>query len=167
MNFSWHTNLLYPLYTRGGPHQKHSDSGGSPFYYDDAFLAIQDRISNFFIRTSCEYAECEFSDAMPEIRIQRFPYPPYVDDALLPGLEMVVGLFIMLSFVYPMIVTVQFIAVEKEKQLKDVMTIMGMPVWLHSTCWFCNTMMFLLISISCITVMLKVMHNIWLIVVII
>lgn len=156
MNFTWHTNLLYPQFSSGGPNQNTSNYGGLPLYYEDAFLAIQDRISYFYIKILCMHAECQYNTTFPEIKIQRFPYPPYTHDLLQTGLEILIGMFIMLGFLYPMTVTVHFIAVEKEKQLKDVMQIMGMPAWLHITCWFFHTMFFILISITLITFILKV-----------
>lgn len=93
----------------------------------------------------------------PNIKMQRYPYPSYVNDPLLDsGLEDAIGLFVILSFMYPIISTVRFIAIEKEKQLKEVMKIMGMPVWLHWTSWFVRTMIFMVISITLMIAMLKV-----------
>lgn len=91
--------------------------------------------------------------------MQKLPYPPYIHDVLLDGLERVVALFIMLSFVYPIISTVRFIAVENEKQLKEVMKIMGMPVWLHWTTRFIHWMIFMLISTSSMVGLLKVRNS--------
>lgn len=88
--------------------------------------------------------------------MQRFPYPPYVDDILLTGLENIVSLIIMLSFVYPCTNTVKFIAAEKERQLKEAMKIMGLPNWLHWSGWFARSMIFMTISISLMVVLLKV-----------
>lgn len=90
------------------------------------------------------------------VSLQRFPYPPYIFDILLKGLETIVSFVIMLSFVYPTINTVKFIATEKEKQLKEAMKIMGLPNWLHWTGWFVKSMVFMTISISMIVILLKV-----------
>lgn len=57
---------------------------------------------------------------------QKFPYPPFVFDILLQGLQTLVSLFIMLSFVYPCINIIKYITTEKEKQLKEAMKIMGL-----------------------------------------
>jgi hypothetical protein len=57
---------------------------------------------------------------------QKFPYPPFVFDILLQGLQTLVSLFILLSFVYPCINIIKYITTEKEKQLKEAMKIMGL-----------------------------------------
>lgn len=62
----------------------------------------------------------------------------------------------MLSFVYPCINTVKFIAAEKERQLKESMKIMGLPNWLHWTGWFVRSIIFMTISITFIVILMKV-----------
>lgn len=88
--------------------------------------------------------------------MQRYPYPPYISDSLLTGLETIVPLIIMLSFVYPCTNTVKFIAAEKERQLKEAMKIMGLANWLHWTSWFVRSMLFLTVSTTMMTVLLIV-----------
>lgn len=158
--FSWQTNLLYPEYSGGGPRSKTLDEGGDPFYCLEGFLPIQNAIAVSYIVSRCnETMTCE-DYSIPGIEMQRFPYTPYLHDILLDGLESAVGVFIMLSFVYPIISTVRFIAVEREKQLKEVMKIMGMPIWLHWTTWFVRTMIFMIISITLMIALLKVISQI-------
>lgn len=88
--------------------------------------------------------------------MQRLPYPPYNKDILLEGLKSLVSLVVLLSFIYPCINTVRFIAMEKEKQLKEAMKIMGLPNWLHWLGWFIKSMAFMMISITLIVILLKV-----------
>lgn len=54
-------------------------------------------------------------------------------DILLQGLQTLVSLFILLSFVYPCINIVKYVTTEKEKQLKEAMKIMGLGkfTWLN------------------------------------
>ncbi|XP_055298016.1 phospholipid-transporting ATPase ABCA3-like isoform X5 [Sitodiplosis mosellana] len=153
--FNWHTNLLYPLFSTGGPRTKDEDYGGMPFYYQEGFLPVQDAIARSFKKLKCSDATCE-NTTLPKIRMQRYPYPPYIFDVLLQGLETIVSFFILLSFIYPTINTVRFIAIEKERQLKEAMKIMGLPSWLHWTSWFVRTMVFMVVSISFIVALLKV-----------
>ncbi|XP_031638212.1 ATP-binding cassette sub-family A member 3-like, partial [Contarinia nasturtii] len=163
--FSWQTNMDYPQYSGGGPRAKHTDQGGAPNYFFESFLAIQQLIA---FRFTINHMQNNWTDdlnrqsMMPTIKMQRFPYPPYMKDDLLDGLDRAIGLFIMLSFVYPIICTVRIIAVEKEKQLKEIMKIMGMPVWLHWASWFVRTMFFLSISNILVIGVLKfpVFHSI-------
>lgn len=155
--FNWQTNLLVPIYAGGGARGGAMDEGGAPYYFSDGFLPIQEAIGKTFMKMTCTDDNCKF---IPKIQLHRYPYPPYVHDILLDAMERAVALFIILSFVYPIICTVRFIAVEKEMQLKEVMKIMGMPVWLHWTSWFVRTMLFMIVSISFIVGLLKVTpHN--------
>lgn len=154
--FNWHTNLLYPLFSTGGPRSRDEDYGGMPFYVQEGFLPIQDAIARSFIQMKCN-GDCENS-TLPGIRMQRYPYPPYIFDVLLQGLETIVSFFILLSFIYPTINTVRFIAIEKERQLKEAMKIMGLPSWLHWSSWFVRTMAFMMVSISFIVALLKVIR---------
>lgn len=93
---------------------------------------------------------------VPEVQLQRFPYPPYIDDPLLIALSNFISIVIMLSFVYTCINTVKVITNEKEKQVKEIMKIMGLPNWLHWLAWFVKTFMFVLVSVVLIVILLKV-----------
>lgn len=152
--FNWQTHLLFPMYTFGGPRNPNENEGGTPSYVREGFTPIQDAIMRAFVRL-------KGGAVVPEIQMQRFPYPAYTEDILLTGMHSVVPLIVLLSFIYPCINTVRFIAVEKEKQLKEAMKIMGLPSWLHWTGWFIKTMIFLMISISFIVVLLKVGVRFW------
>ena len=55
---------------------------------------------------------------LPDIMLQRFPYPPYTHDDILEALKRNVPLIMMVSFVYTCINTVKVITLEKERQLK-------------------------------------------------
>lgn len=151
--FNWQTNLLVQIYTGGGPRGSSMEEGGAPFYLSEGFLPIQEAIARTFMAMKCTEESCKL---IPKIQMHRYPYPPYVHDILLDAMERAVALFIMLGFVYPIISTVRFIAVEKEKQLKEVMKIMGMAVWLHWCSWFMQIMIFIVVSISFIVGLLKV-----------
>lgn len=154
--FNWHTNLLYPLFSTGGPRSKEDVYGGMPFYFQDGFLPIQDAIARSFTEMSCkQQSNCE-NGTLPDIKMQRYPYPPHILDVLLQGLETIVSFFILLSYIYPCINTVRFIAIEKERQLKETMKIMGLPSWLHWTTWFVRTMIVMILSIILIVILLKV-----------
>jgi ATP-binding cassette, subfamily A (ABC1), member 3 len=45
---------------------------------------------------------------------------------LIEGLQALVSIFLLLSFVYPCINIIKYITIEKEKQLKEAMKIMGL-----------------------------------------
>lgn len=90
------------------------------------------------------------------LSFQRYPYPAFYSDPLLLGLENLLPLIIVVAFFYTCINTVKYIAVEKERQLKEAMKIMGLPSWLHWMAWFVKTQIMLLVAISLITILLCV-----------
>ena len=79
----------------------------------------------------------------------------------LETMGIMVGVLIVLSFVFPTINTVRYIAIEKERQLKEAMKIMGLPSWLHWTSWFIRIMVFMIIAMAIIVAMLKVIEFIF------
>ncbi|KAG4071964.1 hypothetical protein HA402_006125 [Bradysia odoriphaga] len=148
--YNWRTDLLFPRFEILGPRNRGSDNGGvPPGYYQEGFLAIQNAVAGAFL-------QLKSGNTMPEIYIQRYPYPPYLRDVLLSGLETLVSFIVLLSFIFPFSNTVKFIAIEKEKQLKEWMKIMGLPNWLHWTSWFIRTMIIMTISLSLMVFLLNV-----------
>lgn len=86
-------------------------------------------------------------------------YPP----EYLPGMiklfeEMgvMVGILIVLSFMFPTINSVRYITIEKERQLKEAMKIMSLDSWMHWTSWFIRIMVFMVIAMSIVVALLKV-----------
>ena len=62
---------------------------------------------------------------------------------------------IMVAFFYSCINTVKFITLEKEKQLKESMKVMGLNGWIHWTAWFVRTVTLLTCSVTLVTVLLS------------
>uniref|UniRef100_A0A182MJU0 ABC transporter domain-containing protein n=1 Tax=Anopheles culicifacies TaxID=139723 RepID=A0A182MJU0_9DIPT len=138
---NWRTNFMVVPFVQGLRNANQSD-GGSPNYFREGFLTLQAAISRTFIRRQrADYA-------LPDVSLQRFPYPPYYEDLVLVAMERLLPMIILISFFYTCINTVKFITIEKEKQLKEAMKIMGLPNWLHWTAWFVRCLILLLITIS-------------------
>lgn len=113
---TWNTGYVFPLYQVAGPRNREDTFGGSPGYYNEGFLGIQNGI---FARL-LKYQADKKNLILPEfnITLKRFPYPKFIDDKLLPALESFVPVIIMLSFLYTAVSTVRTVTTEKEKQLK-------------------------------------------------
>lgn len=153
---NWVTNLRFnPWLSSGGPRSREGDFideyGGLPFYHAEGFLAIQSAFAYSFIESKATP-----NKTYPRISMRGFPYQPYTYDVLLSVLKYIFSLFLTLCFVYPCMNTVRFIALEKEKQLKAVMEIMGISNCLQWFAWFVRTMIIMLITISLIILSLKV-----------
>lgn len=94
---NWRTDLLFPMFQTGGPRAVNESSGGlPPGYIIEGFIGIQNALSRAF-------TELRTNEKVPEIIMNRYPYPPYTYDPLLEGLKQFVSIIILLSFVYPCI----------------------------------------------------------------
>ncbi|XP_038108176.1 ATP-binding cassette sub-family A member 3 [Culex quinquefasciatus] len=148
---NWFTELMFPQFQIAGAVDRERADGGYPAnYYNESFIAVQSALSRAIILERDPTAE------FPPVFLQRFPYPPYYSDPLLTGLENLLPLIIVIAFFYSAINTVKYITVEKERQLKETMKIMGLSSWLHWAAWFVKCILLLAISISLITVLLCV-----------
>ncbi|KAK9882111.1 hypothetical protein WA026_018953 [Henosepilachna vigintioctopunctata] len=78
------------------------------------------------------------TDLPKKMYLKRFPYPQYEQDNLIEyfSRSYFFSILLMTSFLYACISIVKSITLEKEKQLKESMKIMGLPTWLHWTAWF-------------------------------
>ncbi|XP_050098673.1 phospholipid-transporting ATPase ABCA3-like [Anopheles aquasalis] len=148
---NWQTERIFPAFQVPGARQYERDDAGYPAnYYNETFLQIQSAISRSILLERAPNYQ------LPEVYLSRYPYPPFYSDVLLTGLENLLPLIIVIAFFYTCINTVKYITVEKERQLKEAMKIMGLSSWLHWSAWFVKCIALLLISISIITVLLCV-----------
>lgn len=121
-----------------------------PSYRNEGFLAIQNAIAKTLITQN------DASIRIPEIQVQRFPTPTYTRVGLTKLLPWLLPLFLLISVNYTFMNTIRFIVMEKEKQLKETMRIMGLANWMHYLTWFIRTIILLLISFLVITILLTV-----------
>lgn len=113
---TWNTGYVFPLYQVAGPRNKDDDKGGSPGYYQEGFLGVQEAVLSSLLEYHAERLKIPVPTV--DVQLKRFPYPKYIDDKLLPALESFVPVIIMLSFLYTAVSTVRTVTTEKEKQLK-------------------------------------------------
>ncbi|XP_017768274.1 PREDICTED: ATP-binding cassette sub-family A member 3 [Nicrophorus vespilloides] len=146
---NWRTNLLFPVIQMAGPRDLNFPHTARPEYYSEGFLAIQNEVNRAILGYLGQDVDRQ------TLYMSRFPYPEYYSDMLLSVLQKMIGLIIVLAFVYTSISTIKVITAEKEKQLKESMKIMGLPNWLHWTAWFMKSLSFMLISIVLMVFLLK------------
>lgn len=97
--FNWFTDLIFPQFQESLPRNEMADDGGlPPGYYKEGFLTIQSALSREFLKRV--EADTEKNVTIPEIYVQRFPYPAYKSDRLLLGLEFLFPVIIINSFLY-------------------------------------------------------------------
>lgn len=64
--------------------------------------------------------------------------------------------FLMLLLCFGFMNTVRLVSIEKEKQLKEAMKIMGLSSWVHYLGWFIRTTIMLTITMGLTTALLTV-----------
>lgn len=74
--------------------------------------------------------------SIPNVVIQRFPYPPYIEDIIGFILEFAFPFLFLIAFLYNCINNIKYITIEKELQLKETMKIMGLPSYMHWIAWY-------------------------------
>lgn len=146
-DMSWQTNVLFGA---DGYTIKYADEddAGPPSYHKEGFLAIQNAIAKSFVAMN--------NATLPEIQAQRFPTPKHLRNVFASDFQFLMPLFFLMSLNYTFMNTVRFISIEKEKQLKEAMKIMGLASWMHYLSWFVRTIIMLFISMTLITILLTV-----------
>uniref|UniRef100_A0A182NHT5 ABC transporter domain-containing protein n=1 Tax=Anopheles dirus TaxID=7168 RepID=A0A182NHT5_9DIPT len=148
---NWRTFLIFPQFQVYGARNINASDGGYPAnYYAEGFASVQNAISRAVLEM-----RHGGHHTLPHVDLKRFPYPPFYDDPLLRGLENLFPSIIMVAFFYSCINTVKFITLEKEKQLKESMKVMGLDGWIHWVAWFVRTLTLLVVSITLVTVLLS------------
>ncbi|KAH8387873.1 hypothetical protein KR093_009980 [Drosophila rubida] len=142
---NWFTGRLFSNNIEKVLRSPGSDSGDDPNYMTEGFLPIQNALSTAYIRMKANNEE------LPTIRVQRYPYPEHVEDIVF-SVGQIVSLIILLSFVYPCCIIARNIVIEKEKQIKEVMKIMGLYNWIHWAAWFVKH--FIVLSCSCVLIVI-------------
>lgn len=135
--------------TNSSPRGYGIDDGESPNYNSEGFLLIQNAIAKAFIKVKSGIE-------MPQIQMQRFPSPSFFVDTFLEYFDSVVSVVILACFLEPCINIARFITIENEKQLKEVMKIMGLPTWIHWTGWFVHSIIHVLVIVSVMVAIFKV-----------
>ncbi|XP_019627958.1 PREDICTED: ATP-binding cassette sub-family A member 3-like [Branchiostoma belcheri] len=146
----WKTQYMFKFLQTVGPRNKDDPEGGSPGYYREGFLAIQHAVD-----ISLAQARGANTTGI-EVRMQRFPYPGYVDDRFVLVIQQQLGQVLMLSFVYTVLNIVKILVHEKERKLKESMKMMGLNGYLHWFSWFVKEFVFLMITMALFTMLICV-----------
>ncbi|CAH1974734.1 unnamed protein product [Acanthoscelides obtectus] len=163
----WQTEFVYPPLQEPGPRYSNSSTGAFPSYHNEGFLLLQHVLAVSFMLSQdgvvingkndiANVVEWIMKTRFPLIYMQRFPHYEWYKDLLMEVLKLVMGVFMILSFLYPCINTVRMITIEKEKQLKESMKIMGLSNWLHWTSWFIKYFIYMFIAVCLMLIILKI-----------
>lgn len=146
---SWKLGTKFADFTLNGPRNRHEPDGGDPpGYYKAGFIAVQSALSEAFL--------VEKGGQAREIFMHRYPDPPYQDDTFWSVMQGFIPLIIIVTLASPAVTLVKYVTLEKEQQLKETMKIMGLPCWLHWTSWFFKGFIQFTITVTLMTIMMKV-----------
>uniref|UniRef100_A0A8B9UJ54 ABC transporter domain-containing protein n=1 Tax=Anas zonorhyncha TaxID=75864 RepID=A0A8B9UJ54_9AVES len=148
----WHTSYLFPLFQLPGPREAKFADGGTPGYIREGFLAVQHAVDRAIMQYHANASAASLLENITVV-VQRFPYPPYVNDLFVLAIQNQLPLLLMLSFTYTSLNIVRAVVHEKEKKLKEYMHMMGLSNWLHWSAWFLMFFLFLLVSVFFVTVL--------------
>ncbi|XP_012878140.1 PREDICTED: ATP-binding cassette sub-family A member 7 [Dipodomys ordii] len=118
-------------------------------YVWGGFVYLQDLLERAAVRV--------LSGTRPRVGLylQQMPYPCYVDDVFLRVLSRSLPLFLTLSWIYSVALTVKAVVREKETRLRDTMRAMGLSravLWLG---WFLSCLGPFLLSAALLVMVLK------------
>lgn len=146
----WETSILYRMYTDS--HRFNWNYVDR--YQEEEFIVIQNAIGKTFFNVIPKASSSNVT--MPNIRLKCFPMPQYYTDHAAVSLRELTPIFLMLVLCFAFMNTVRLVSIEKEKQLKEAMKIMGLSSWIHYLGWFIRTAIMLSISMVLITALLTV-----------
>uniref|UniRef100_A0A182MY51 ABC transporter domain-containing protein n=1 Tax=Anopheles dirus TaxID=7168 RepID=A0A182MY51_9DIPT len=149
---SWQTDRRWGSRPDGGARfAEDGDGGPSPGYFREGFLTLQ----HFIFKSFAERLKT-IPDPVPDVYLQRLPYPPFREDSFPSSLSTFLPISVMLAFISPCISIVKSILFEKEKQIKEAMKIMGLRNWVLWSSWFVKCFVFTQVSVVLVVLFLKV-----------
>lgn len=100
---NWRTEVLFDQFLGNSPRNLKQNDGGTPAGYTrEGFLQIQNAIERSFIMlTSGANVD------IPEVSIQRYPYPAFTLDPVLAAIEIFLPILMILSFLFVSINTIK------------------------------------------------------------
>eukprot|EP00069_Balaena_mysticetus_P020177 bmy_02721T0 len=148
----WSTSYLYPP----NLNQEHWDyglsDGGSPRYNKEGFLAIQHATDKAIMWHHAPNETTKLFESL-SVLLKRFPHGACVQDSFFLVLQNEFPLFLMLSFICIELTTINSIALEKERKLKEFMCMMGLHNWQHWVAWFTMFSISAFIVVSFMTIL--------------
>eukprot|EP01147_Barroeca_monosierra_P008644 gene8644-1051_t len=127
--------------------------GSSPGYVAYGFTQAQHAI-NLAIAESVDPSGIAI-DTLLNVKLQRMPYPKYLQDGFLYAIKFGLPLLLMIALLFTALTIVRNIVHEKEKRLKESMKMMGLKNWTHWLAWFIQAFTFLAVSMTVIAFLCK------------
>jgi len=148
----WRTGNIMPVDGLHGPREEEEADGGDPFYRQEGFLALQLAVEKAVAKHIADDDDEKIKDINDiDVRMQRFPYPPYLDDDFLYVLEAGLHSFTYIALTPTVFSITKELVLEKERRLKEMMKLMGMSSFVNWLAWITKYMIMLTISMLIFT----------------
>jgi len=85
-------------------------------YLEEGFLALQQALDYGLMEFLSANAAAELQEV--NVQLQRFPFPPYVDDSFVMVIQEWLPFVVLLSFIFCAMQIVRDLVYEKERRLK-------------------------------------------------
>lgn len=120
------------------------------YYFCEGFLHIQDAIARSYINQKCTTGEM----VLPEVQMHQFP--TILNKYDVDWLGNLVGILMLVAFSVLIMNIVTNIVAEKERQIKNMLQIIGVSNYLYWGSWCVFTMVYLVTLITVMVAMMKV-----------
>ncbi|XP_006874024.1 PREDICTED: ATP-binding cassette sub-family A member 3-like [Chrysochloris asiatica] len=147
----WSTSFLYPPHPGQEPREYAFNDGGSPGYHKEGFLAIQHALDKAIMWHHAKDAMTNMFSKV-SVLIKRFPHGSYIQDNFFLVLQNEFPPLLMLSFICIELTIINSISLEKERKLKEYMSMMGLRRRLHWVAWFIMFFISIFTAVSFMTV---------------
>uniref|UniRef100_T1JE66 ABC transporter domain-containing protein n=1 Tax=Strigamia maritima TaxID=126957 RepID=T1JE66_STRMM len=142
LEIQWHSGELEVEDLSNGP------PNGNAIYQYTSFATIQHAIAIRVIEKRSGNSQLQTNY---DLTLQAFPYPAYLPvNPYTSILITVLPLFITLSYIFTVPITVRLIVREKEIGIKELMKLMGIATWIQWFGWFVST--FIIMALSAIII---------------
>ncbi|KAK6167985.1 hypothetical protein SNE40_021899 [Patella caerulea] len=146
---SWQTQYNVPFVQSGGPR---TNSFSYPDYIGSNFVLYQAYLDQAIIQAWTPTANISHI----EYKIQKMPYPEYIEDRMIIIVQTILPLLMCFSFIVNVFITVKSIIYEKERNLKESMKMMGLKISSNWAAWFLTTFIYLLGAIIIYTIVMAI-----------
>ncbi|XP_077981076.1 phospholipid-transporting ATPase ABCA1-like [Glandiceps talaboti] len=119
-------------------------------YLQSGFVYLQDMIEHAIVEIITKTNKLNIG-----MYVQQFPYPCFKSDRFVFFLSFVLPMFMVVSWVYSVAMTIKNIVYEKEQRLKEVMKVMGLGNGVHWVAWFINSFIMMFASSILLILLIK------------
>ncbi|XP_061179443.1 phospholipid-transporting ATPase ABCA3-like [Saccostrea echinata] len=120
------------------------------------------KVGFLFIKYCLDTAIMEYfnsSVSLPDIKLQRMPYPPYVRNPAANFIRLSIAITTVIGLILPALQLTKEIVYDREKKLKETMRMMGLSSFVYWFSWFFKGFIYLIITFAIVVLILQAGPN--------